>query len=57
MVKINTPKLFTPGPVNVRDDVRQALLHYDICHRTKEFEEMFIDSQTKINKLLNADNS
>ncbi len=54
---MNTPKLFTPGPVNVSDDVRQALLHYDICHRTKEFEEMFVDSQTKINKLFNADDS
>jgi 2-aminoethylphosphonate-pyruvate transaminase len=53
----NTPKLFTPGPVNVSEDVRQALLHHDICHRTKEFEEMFIDSQTKINRLLKADES
>jgi len=52
-----TPKLFTPGPVNVSDDVRLALLHYDICHRTREFEELFIDSQFKINKLFNADDS
>jgi 2-aminoethylphosphonate-pyruvate transaminase len=51
------PKLFTPGPVNVSADVRQALLHHDICHRTREFEEMFIDSQAKINKLFNADDS
>ncbi len=49
------PKLFSPGPVNVSDDVRQALLHYDICHRTREFEEMFVDTQLKINKLFNAD--
>jgi 2-aminoethylphosphonate-pyruvate transaminase len=58
MFKMNNgPKLFTPGPVNVSDDVRQALLHYDICHRTREFEGMFIDLQNKINKLLNADDS
>lgn len=54
---MNAPKLFSPGPVNVRDDVRQALLHYDICHRGFEFEEMFIDSQAKINKLFNSDDS
>jgi 2-aminoethylphosphonate-pyruvate transaminase len=54
---MNVPRLFTPGPVNVSDDVRQALLHYDICHRTREFEEMFIDTQMKINKLFNADDS
>ncbi|PWB55983.1 MAG: alanine--glyoxylate aminotransferase family protein [Anaerolineales bacterium] len=52
---MNAPKLFTPGPVNVSEDVRQALLHYDICHRTRAFEEMFIDSQEKINQILNAD--
>jgi 2-aminoethylphosphonate-pyruvate transaminase len=57
MVKMNAPKLFTPGPVNVRDDVRQALLHYDICHRMGEFEEMFADLQSKINRLFNADDS
>jgi 2-aminoethylphosphonate-pyruvate transaminase len=54
---MNPPKLFTPGPVNVRDDVRQALLHYDIGHRTKEFEELFVDTQAKINRILNADDS
>jgi 2-aminoethylphosphonate-pyruvate transaminase len=57
MDKMNPPKLFTPGPVNVRNDVRQALLHYDICHRSREFEELFVDSQAKINELLNADDS
>jgi 2-aminoethylphosphonate-pyruvate transaminase len=57
MDKMNPPKLFTPGPVNVSDDVRQALLHYDICHRLGEFEEMFVDTQKKINKLFNADES
>jgi len=54
---MNALRIFAPGPVNVRDDVRQALLHYDICHRTREFEEMFVDTQSKINKLFNADNT
>ena len=51
------PKLFSPGPVLVRDDVREALTHYDICHRGTEFEKLFEDMQGKINKLFNADNS
>lgn len=50
-------KLFSPGPVMVKDNVRAALLHYDICHRSKEFEEMFVDTQEKILKLFNADDS
>jgi 2-aminoethylphosphonate-pyruvate transaminase len=54
---MNAPKLFTPGPVNVSNDVRQSLLHYDICHRTRDFEEMFVDLQSKINKLFKADDS
>ena len=35
---MSAPKLFSPGPVMVKDNVRAALLHYDICHRSKEFE-------------------
>ncbi|MCD6576714.1 MAG: alanine--glyoxylate aminotransferase family protein [Anaerolineaceae bacterium] len=54
---MSIPKLFSPGPVMVKENVRTALLHYDICHRSKEFEEMFIDTQAKINWLFNADNS
>ena len=50
-------KLFSPGPVLVKDNVRRSLLHYDICHRSKEFEEMFVDTQEKILKLFNADDS
>lgn len=50
-------KLFSPGPVMVKDNVRRSLLHYDICHRSHEFEEMFIDTQSKILKLFNADQS
>lgn len=50
-------KLFSPGPVMVKDNVRRSLLHYDICHRSHEFEEMFQDTQAKILKLFNADHS
>lgn len=54
---MSAPKLFSPGPVLVKANVRNALLHYDICHRSKEFEEMFQDTQAKILKLFNADDS
>ncbi len=49
--------LFSPGPVMVKDNVRQALMHYDICHRSPEFEEMFADTQEKIKHLFGADDS
>ena len=54
---MSKPKLFSPGPVMVKDNVREALLHYDIWHRGAEFEVMFEDTQNKINKLFNADDS
>lgn len=51
------PMLFSPGPVLVEDSVRNSLLHYDICHRGKEFEKLFCDTQAKINRLFKADES
>ena len=32
--------LLNPGPVNVSDRVRQALLRPDICHRESEFADL-----------------
>ena len=54
---MSAPKLFSPGPIMVKDNVRNALLHYDICHRSKEFEELFVDTQQKIKYLFQADDS
>ena len=54
---MSAPKLFSPGPVMVKDNVRSALLHYDICHRSEEFEDMFADTQEKIRWLFRADDS
>ncbi|NJN36388.1 MAG: aminotransferase class V-fold PLP-dependent enzyme [Nitrospiraceae bacterium] len=42
--------LLNPGPVNVSDRVRQALLHPDICHREDEFSELLHRIQTKLLK-------
>jgi len=49
--------LFSPGPVMVGENVRQSLTHYDICHRSPEFEELYKDTTDKINKLFKADDS
>lgn len=54
---MTAPKLFSPGPIMVKENVRAALAHYDICHRSPEFEELFARATTKINKLFKADDS
>ncbi|HEY6085932.1 MAG TPA: hypothetical protein VIU63_11095, partial [Nitrospira sp.] len=40
--------LLNPGPVNVSDRVRQALLRPDICHRESEFAELLQGIQAKL---------
>lgn len=54
---MSAPKLFSPGPIMVKENVRAALAHYDICHRGAEFEELFARTTAKINKLFKADDS
>jgi 2-aminoethylphosphonate-pyruvate transaminase len=43
--------LLNPGPVNVSERVRQALLRPVICHRESEFIELLHGIQTKLLKL------
>ena len=43
--------LLNPGPVNVSERVRQALLRPDICHRESEFTELLYGIQAKLLKL------
>ncbi|MDE3040828.1 MAG: alanine--glyoxylate aminotransferase family protein [Nitrospirota bacterium] len=43
--------LLNPGPVNVSERVRQALLRPDICHRESEFTELLHGIQVKLLKL------
>ncbi len=43
--------LLNPGPVNVSERVRQALLRPDICHRESEFTELLHGIQAKLLKL------
>ncbi len=40
--------LLNPGPVNVTERVRQALLKQDICHREAEFTELLYRIQAKL---------
>ena len=49
--------LFSPGPVMTRQNVRESLMHYDICHRSREFEEMYAGLCAKINKIFGADDT
>ena len=40
--------LLNPGPVNVSERVRQALLRDDICHREEEFYSLLYDIKLKL---------
>ena len=40
--------LLNPGPVNVSERVRQALLRPDICHRESEFSDLVDRIQQKL---------
>ena len=42
--------LLNPGPVNVTEKVRQALLLPDLCHREKEFSDLMGSIRTKLLK-------
>lgn len=42
--------LLNPGPVNVSERVRQALLRPDICHRESDFAELQHGIQSKLLK-------
>lgn len=45
--------LLNPGPVNVTEKVRQALLMPDICHREEEFSQLLQQVRSKILRVLN----
>lgn len=45
--------LLNPGPVNVSEKVRQALLIPDICHREEEFSQLLQQVRSKILRVLN----
>lgn len=49
------PRLFIPGPVEVRPEVLDAQSKLMIGHRTGEFQELFGSVQGKLRRLLNTE--
>ncbi len=49
--------LLNPGPVNVTERVRRALLQPDLCHREKEFSDLLSSVRYKLLKLFNIEKS
>lgn len=49
------PLLFNPGPTNVSETVRSAIKTPDICHREKEFFEVFTRVRRNIIKAVNGE--
>lgn len=49
------PRLFIPGPVEVRSEVLDAQSELMIGHRTGEFQELFGAVQSKLRRLFNTD--
>lgn len=45
-------RLFTPGPTQVPEQVRQAISQSYIHHRSQEFEQCYLDIQQKFRNLL-----
>ena len=43
--------LFTPGPVNIAKNVREAICKEDICHRESDFECLLKSIENKLMKL------
>lgn len=46
--------LFTPGPVNVADNVRLAISQKDICHREVDFDLLLQSIESKLLKVFNV---
>ncbi len=46
------PKLFIPGPVDVREDILGAMGTPPVGHRTKDFEALYASVQEKLQKVL-----
>ena len=48
--------LFTPGPVNVADNLRIAIARKDICHREIEFDRLLLSIERKLLSLFQIRN-
>src|SRR3989338_832479 len=48
--------LFTVGPVNINQDVKNSLSYNEIGHREKEFEDLLFKAKTKLLKVFKGNN-
>jgi len=55
-VKMYKYLLFTPGPVNVAKNVREAICKEDICHRETDFDCLLQSVENKLLKLFGIKN-
>lgn len=53
---MNKYLLFTPGPVNVAENVRMAICKEDICHREVDFDCLLRSIENKLLKLFEVKN-
>lgn len=53
---MNKYLLFTPGPVNVAENVRMAICKEDICHREAEFDCLLQSIEKKLLKIFEIEN-
>lgn len=51
----SSEKLFTPGPVEIPEEIRTILGSQIIHHRTSEFKEAFLSTRALFKKLLNSE--
>ncbi len=49
--------LFTPGPVNVEENVRMAICKEDICHREEDFDVLLQSIEKKLLQLFEIKNT
>ncbi len=49
--------LFTPGPVNVAENLRMAISKEDICHREVDFDELLASIEQKLLSLFQIENT
>lgn len=54
---MNKYLLFTPGPVNVAENVRSAICREDICHREVDFEFLLQGIESKLLRLFEIKNN
>jgi 2-aminoethylphosphonate-pyruvate transaminase len=53
--ELRKTKLFNPGPTNVSEEVREALMIGDVCHREKEFHQLMDKVRSNLLKVAHGE--